>query len=126
MSRLKSFRHAFAGLFTLLRTQHNAWLHAFATALVIIVAAVLQVRGEDWRWLIIAILLVWVSETLNTAIEYICDVVSPQHNEAVKHAKDISAGAVLLCAVGAVLIGLITLWPYMVAMYESLRGPIAI
>ena len=63
--------------------------------------------------LIVAIALVWFAELINTAIEYVCDLVSPEHDERVKRAKDIGAGAVLICAMGAALIGVLTFWPYL-------------
>lgn len=113
--RLKSFRYAFAGIAFMLRTQHNAWLHAVATVGVIATGLGLRVRATDWRWLIMAIIMVWVAETFNTAVEYVCDVVSPGHSELVKHAKDIAAGAVLICTIGAAIIGTLTLWPYLCA-----------
>ncbi len=111
-ARLKSFAYAFAGLGFMLRTQHNAWLHAVATLTVIALGLGLHVTIADWRWLVVTIAMVWVAETFNTAVEYVCDVVSPGHSDAVKHAKDIAAGAVLLCALAAVLIGVVTLGPY--------------
>jgi diacylglycerol kinase len=97
----------------MLKSQHNAWIHLVATLLVICLGFYLKVNGEDWRWLIIAIVLVWMAEAFNTAMEYLCDVVSPDYSEAVKHTKDIAAGAVLICAFGAALIGLLTFWPYL-------------
>jgi diacylglycerol kinase (ATP) len=112
-ARLKSFAYAFSGLGFMLRTQHNAWLHATASLIVVAVGIGLRVSQADWRWLIVAMAMVWVAETFNTAVEYICDVVSPDYSIAVKHAKDIAAGAVLLCAMAAVLIGVFTLWPYL-------------
>jgi diacylglycerol kinase len=69
-------------------------------------------RIADWRWIAVAVALVWFAEALNTAFEYVCDVVSPGEHAAVKHAKDIAAGAVLICAVGAAMIGCLTFWPY--------------
>ena len=110
--RLKSFGYAFSGLGFMLRTQHNAWLHLVATVLVVAAGFFLHVSPGDWRWLITAIVLVWMAEAFNTAVEYVCDVVSPDFSEAVKHAKDIAAGAVLICAIGAAMIGALTLWPY--------------
>jgi len=98
----------------MLRTQHNAWLHALATFMVVVAGLALKVRTADWRWLVTAIAMVWVAETFNTAVEYVCDVVSPGYSEAVKHANDIAAGAVLICALAAVIIGGLTLWPYLV------------
>jgi diacylglycerol kinase (ATP) len=123
-SRLKSIAYALRGLSFMLKTQHNAWLHLAATVGVILLASFLQVRLEDWRWLIAAMVMVWVAEAFNTAVEYVCDVVSPGYSEAVKHAKDIAAGAVLVCAFGAAVIGFLTLWPYVELMLDRFRGPV--
>ncbi len=112
-ARLKSFVFAFAGLGFMLRTQHNAWLHAVASLVVIGVGIGLRVSLADWRWLVVAMAMVWVAEAFNTAVEYVCDVVSPGYAVAVKHAKDIAAGAVLICAIAAVFIGAFTLLPYL-------------
>ncbi|MES2320346.1 MAG: diacylglycerol kinase family protein [Pseudomonadota bacterium] len=111
-ARLKSFAYALQGVRFMLTTQHNAWLHAVATLLVIGLALYCNVSASDWRWLIVAMAMVWVAETLNTAVEYVCDVVSPGYSESVKHAKDISAGGVLIAAVAALLVGALTFWPY--------------
>lgn len=125
-SRLKSIGYALRGLSFMLKTQHNAWLHLGATVLVILAASFLQVRLEDWRWLIVAMVMVWVAEAFNTAVEYVCDVVSPGYSEAVKNAKDIAAGAVLVCAFGAVVIGFLTLWPYVELMLDRFHGPVSL
>jgi diacylglycerol kinase (ATP) len=111
-ARLKSFSYALQGVWFMLKTQHNAWLHGLATLLVIALAVYCHVSESDWRWLIVSMAMVWVAETLNTAVEYVCDVVSPGYSEAVKHAKDISAGGVLIAALAALLVGLLTFWPY--------------
>ena len=116
--RIKSFRYAFAGLWLMLRTQHNAWIHLAATIAVVMAGLALGVSAADWRWLIAAILVVWLAETLNTAFEYLCDVVSPDFHHAVQKSKDIAAGAVLICAVGAIAIGAVTFWPYVSAVIE--------
>jgi diacylglycerol kinase (ATP) len=111
--RIKSFRFAFSGLWLMLRTQHNAWVHLVATILVCGTGFFLKISTTDWRWLIVAIVLVWVAETLNTAFEHLCDVVSPDFHHAVQRSKDIAAGAVLVCAIAAGAIGAITFWPYL-------------
>lgn len=111
-ARIKSFRYALAGVGFMLKTQHNAWLHGLATLLVIALALYCNVSVSDWRWLTVAMAMVWVAETLNTAVEYMCDMVSPGYSEAVKHAKDISAGGVFISAVAALLVGTLTFWPY--------------
>ncbi len=112
IARLKSFGYAFQGLAFMLRTQHNAWLHLAASIIVIGAGFFLRITHDDWRWLIVAMGLVWMAETFNTAVEYVCDTVSPGYSETVKCAKDIAAGAVLICVVAAAVIGVITLWPY--------------
>ena len=110
--RAHSFRYAFAGVAYMLRSQHNAWLHLAITVLVCLTGWWLGISASDWRWLVVAIALVWVAETMNTAFEYVCDVVSPEFHVSVAKAKDIAAGAVLICASGSALIGILTFWPY--------------
>lgn len=111
--RARSFRYAFSGLAYMLRSQHNAWLHLAITTLVCLAGWWFSLSAADWRWLICAIALVWVSETMNTAFEFVCDVVSPEFHGSVARAKDIAAGAVLICATGSALIGILTFWPYL-------------
>lgn len=111
-SRIRSFGYAFEGIAVMLRTQHNAWLHLLASGLVCVAATILDVSAADWRWLVVAMTLVWAAEAMNTAVEFLCDVVSPEYALAVKGAKDIAAGGVLITALGAAAIGVLTFWPY--------------
>lgn len=111
-ARMESFGYAFSGLGFVIRNEHNARIHIAAALAVFAIGAFYQVSSTDWLILVLAIVSVWFAETINTAFEYLCDVVSPQKNEAVKHAKDIAAGAVLITAIGAVIIGTIVLFPY--------------
>jgi len=110
--RAGSFRHAFAGLLFMLRTQHNARIHLGAAATVAIAGFALGITREDWRWLIAAIALVSMAEAVNTAFEHLCDVVSPDFHASVKLSKDIAAGAVLIAAIAAAIIGATVFWPY--------------
>lgn len=112
-ARVKSFGHAFAGLALMLRTQHNAWIHAAATGAVIAAGMALRISAADWRWLVVAIAPVWIAEALNTAFEHLCDVVSPDFHASVKASKDIAAGAVLICALSAAVIGAMVFAPYL-------------
>jgi diacylglycerol kinase (ATP) len=114
-ARLKSFTDAFAGFAYMLRTQHNAWLHAAATIIVVALGFALNVSADAWRWLIVAMALVWVAEAMNTAFEHLCDVVQPELHDSVKRSKDIAAAAVLVCAIASALIGAITFAPYLLA-----------
>jgi diacylglycerol kinase (ATP) len=111
--RLKSFTFAFAGIAAILRTQHNAWIHLAATLAVIAAAVWLAVPRDEWLWLIVAIVMVWTAEALNTAFELLCDVASPEFHPLVKQAKDVAAAAVLIAAAGAVAIGALIFVPHL-------------
>ena len=111
--RLKSVEHAARGVVFLFKTQHNARIHLAATLLVVALAWWLRVSAADWRWLVLAIVLVWAAEAMNTALEHLCNVVSPGLNRSVRMAKDIGAGAVLICAAGAAVIGVLVFLPYL-------------
>jgi diacylglycerol kinase (ATP) len=111
--RLKSFHYAGQGILFALKTQHNAWVHFFAAIAVGAIGFYLEISLVDWRWLIMAICLVWSAELMNTAFEYLCDVISPEFHISVKRAKDIAAGAVLVCVIAAILIGLSIFPPYL-------------
>ncbi|MBM3404118.1 MAG: diacylglycerol kinase family protein [Bacteroidetes bacterium] len=105
--RRKSFQYAFRGMLYCLKTQHNAWIHALATIVVIAAGFIFSVSPVDWGLLIIVIGLVWIAEMFNTAIERLVDLVSPEHKPAAGKIKDIAAGAVLLAAITAIGIALV-------------------
>lgn len=110
--RIRSFGYAFRGLGFMLRTQHNAWIHLAATAGVIALGVWVNLSFFDWRWIILAIGFVWVAEIVNTAFEHLCNVVQPDFHASVKAAKDVAAGAVLVAACAAAIIGLLVFLPY--------------
>jgi diacylglycerol kinase (ATP) len=107
--RVRSFRFAFRGIALMLRTQHNAWIHAAATVAVVAAGVALRVSAADWLWLAVAIVLVWVAEALNTAFEFLADATVAEFHPLVRNAKDVAAGAVLISAIGAATIGAIVL-----------------
>lgn len=109
--RIKSFGFAFEGIITFFKTQHNAWIHAFATVIVVILGFALKVNNTEWCLLAVSIALVFISEMLNTAIEFLTDIVSPQYNLQAKKVKDVAAGAVFISAIAAVVIGVIIFLP---------------
>ena len=113
--RLKSTVHASDGIIEMLRSQHNAWVHAAATLGVTVAGLVFGVTASEWCFLVLVMVLVWVAEGLNTAFEFMCDVASPEFHPLVAKSKDVAAGAVLLSAVGAVIIGLIVFLPYLLS-----------
>lgn len=110
-SRLASFRFAFAGWWYVLRTQHNAWIHAVALVTVFLVALWLGLGRTEWAMLVLTVALVWVAEFVNTAVETLVDLVSPEIHPLAKAAKDIAAAAVLIAALAAVVIGALVLGP---------------
>jgi len=115
--RLRSVKFAMRGIATMLKTQHNAWLHATATALVISTGVLLKLSFGEWCWIVLAITAVWTAEALNTAFEFLTDVASPDFHPLAEKAKDVAAGAVLLAALGAVAIGGLVFGPHILAMY---------
>ena len=114
--RLRSLKFAVRGVSTMMKTQHNAWLHAAATVAVVSSGLFAGLSAGDWCWIALAITAVWTAETLNTAFEFLTDVASPDYHPLAEKAKDVAAGAVLLAACGSVVIGLLVLGPHVVAM----------
>ncbi|HUH97901.1 MAG TPA: diacylglycerol kinase family protein, partial [Anaerolineales bacterium] len=111
LSRYQSFGHAFRGWWYVLRTQRNAWIHAVASTVVFGFAFWLHVSALDWAVLILTIAMVFAAEFINTAIEAVVDLASPEKHPLAKVGKDVGAAAVLISAIAAVLIGLLILGP---------------
>ncbi len=111
--RLKSVRNAFHGVALMLKSQHNAWLHAFASICILTAGAVFHLSDPEWCWIILAIMAVWTAEALNTALEFLADAAKPEFHPLVKNAKDVAAGGVLISAIGSVAIGLLVLGPHL-------------
>lgn len=114
-ARLRSFAHAGRGIRTLLVSQHNAWIHASATLAVVILGALFGISRLEWMALILATVSVWTAEAINTAFEFLCDVASPEFHPLVEKAKDVAAGAVLICAIGAAATGFLVFVPALFA-----------
>lgn len=110
-NRIKSFSYAFQGIKTFFLTQHNAWIHAMATIIVIILGNIVALSTNEWCWIILSIALVFITEMLNTAIEFLTDIVSPEYHPLAKKTKDVAAGGVLVSAVIAVILGLLIFVP---------------
>jgi diacylglycerol kinase len=110
-TRIRSFRYAFTGWWFVMRTQRNAWIHTTASVAVLILSYWLKLPPRDWAMIVIAIALVWTAEFLNTALEAVVDLASPQRHELAKVGKDVGAAAVLIAAASSVLIGLLILGP---------------
>lgn len=115
--RLRSFGHAIRGLKVLLQTQHNARIHAWATALVLAAGGVFEISASEWALIVLAIVAVWVAEALNTAVEFLVDLAAPEPHPLAGKAKDVAAGAVLVAAVGAAVVGGFVFGPYLLQLF---------
>jgi diacylglycerol kinase (ATP) len=116
--RLRSVKVALQGVRIMVESQHNAWLHAAATVGVTILGLMLGLSAAEWCWIVLAIMAVWTAEALNTAFEFLTDVASPTFHPVAGKAKDVAAGAVLLAAVGSVVIGALVFGPHVVAWFR--------
>ncbi|WP_299818342.1 diacylglycerol kinase family protein [uncultured Pontibacter sp.] len=117
-SRYNSFKFALKGLAAVFRSEPNMHLHVIASIMVLIMAYRFEVTRTEWCILIFCIGLVWMAETFNTALETITDLVSPEQNLLAGKTKDLAAGAVLLAAITAAVIGLIIFVPYWVSYFS--------
>ena len=106
-----SFKYAIEGTWTSFKTERNMKIHIFIMILVIIAGIILKINKSEWIICIILFAIVIGSELFNTSIETIVDMVMPEKNEKAKIAKDVSAGAVLVVAIGAAIIGLVIFVP---------------
>jgi diacylglycerol kinase (ATP) len=122
VSRAHSFRHAFRGLWYVIRTQRNAWIHAVITILVTLMALWLHLPLRDWAVLFLTIATVWTAEFINTALEAVVDLASPHQHPLAKVGKDVGAAAVLLASLAAILVGLLILGPPLWEKMNSLLG----
>nr|WP_319569627.1 diacylglycerol kinase family protein [uncultured Draconibacterium sp.] len=104
--RLHSFKYALNGLWHLWKTEINFRIHIFASITVTALGWLVEITRTKWFIIIICVGIVLTAEALNSAIERICDVVSPEKNIQIKIIKDISAAAVLIVSVMAAIIGL--------------------
>lgn len=114
--RIRSVKFALRGIRFLVTSQRNAWIHTAATVAVVATGLMVGLSASLWAWIVVAIGSVWTAEALNTAFEFLADVASPNFHPLVEKAKDVAAGAVLLAAIGAVVIGGLVFWPILVAL----------
>ena len=111
----KSFRYAFEGLAAFFKSEHNAWIHATLTLIVLLLSAVLAISKTEFLLLLMAMVLVWTTEIINTAIEKAMDFISLQKHPQIKLVKDLAAAAVLITALAAFVIGTIIFLPKLIS-----------
>lgn len=108
---LTSFKYAFAGLWYVVRTQRNARIHLSVTAVVVVLGLCLGLSWTEWAIIALTIGLVLAAEAFNTVAEAAVDLVTAEYHPLAKIAKDVAAGAVLLTAITAAIVGLLILGP---------------
>lgn len=115
--RIKSFGFAFSGIYELFKSEPNARIHFFAAICALIAGILLRISKSEWCVILIVIALVWAAEAFNTVIEKLIDHLFPEYHETARIIKDISAGAVLVCALVALVCGLIIFLPKLFSLF---------
>ena len=111
--RIKSFGYAFKGIAKLIKKEHNAWIHCTAIVVVALGGIYFNITPTEWCIVILCFGIVLAAEGFKTAIERLVDLVSPDYHPIAGDVKDIAAGAVLICAIAAAIIGIIIFAPYL-------------
>jgi diacylglycerol kinase len=115
---IASFGHAFRGLWYALRTQRNTRVHSSFAILAILLGIVLHISAIEFAMVFVAITGVFIAEMFNTVFELCVDLASPDYHPMAKIAKDVAAGAVLLSAILAVVIGLFVFGPHLWGLFH--------
>ncbi|NUN99503.1 MAG: diacylglycerol kinase family protein [Saprospiraceae bacterium] len=116
-SRIRSFKFAFEGLAELLVHEPNMRIHVTAAVLAVFAGVWFSITPAEWAMVVLSIAIVMGGEAMNTAIEHLADLVSPEYHPLIKKAKDVAAAAVFLFAVGAAVVGLIIFLPRLIALF---------
>jgi diacylglycerol kinase (ATP) len=112
--RIRSFGPALAGIAAMLRDEHNARVHALATIVVVAAGLAFGIDRGEWVAIAIVVTVVWMAEAFNSAVEALGDAVSRELHPLIGRAKDVAAGAVLLAAIGAVVVAVLIFAPRVV------------
>ena len=115
-SRIQSFAFAFSGLHELWTNEINTRIHLFFTAAAILMGFLLKIKTAEWCILVLTIASVWGAEAMNAALERNVDLVTEEWKPLAKKAKDLAAGAVLIYAIGSVIIGIIIFLPKLISL----------
>lgn len=116
-ARLRSFKYAFRGIRVFIATEHNAWIHIFAIIIVCGAGIYFHINKIEWILIVLCSMGVIVTEAVNTAIETTVNIRSPEPNDLSRNAKDLAAGAVLIAAFCAVIIGGIIFIPKIASVF---------
>jgi len=114
IKRAKSFKHAGRGLYLFIKTTHNAWIHILILLAVVVASFYFKISSLEWMILLLTGGFVLVAEAFNTAIEIDMDLTSPEYHPYARDTKDVAAGAVLISAIVAILVGLLIFGKYII------------
>ncbi len=115
--RAKSFSYAFCGMLTLLRDEHNSRIHILAMVAAVTLGLILHLSATEWCVIALCCGGVLMAESMNSAVEAIADLVSPEFHPLIKKAKDVGAVGVLFMAISAVISGLIIFIPKLLTYF---------
>lgn len=115
--RIKSFGYAFAGLKVLFREEHNSWIHAAVTILVVAAGFFFRISRIEWIAVLIVIGMVFSAEIINSSLERTADFVKAERDDCKRDIKELGAAAVLVCAIIAALVGLIVFLPKVISLF---------
>ncbi|NLM05771.1 MAG: phosphatase PAP2 family protein [Tissierellia bacterium] len=122
---IESFNHAVSGIISALKTEGHMKIHYFAAIAVILLSLFLDLSRMEFTALILTVALVIITEMLNTAIEHVVDMVSPEYHPKARLAKDVAAGAVLVSAIASVFIGYLIFYDrfsnYSISIIDKVR-----
>lgn len=116
-NRIQSFGYAWKGIRSFVTQEHNAWIELAIAVFTLIAGYLFEIRTIEWIAVIFCIGMVLAAEAINTAIERLVDMVSPEKNPSAGNIKDIAAGAVLICSIAAIIIGIIIFLPYVLRLF---------
>ena len=116
---MKRFRYAINGCSSAFRSEVNMRIHIIAAALACVAGFYFELSPVEWTLIIFCIVLVISFELINTAIEELCDLVHPEQHPVIKKIKDVAAAAVLLAAVGSVVVALIIFLPKLLSLLNA-------
>jgi diacylglycerol kinase len=116
--RIKSFSYAFKGIATLFTSQPNARIHGVVLTFVVLAGFYFKIEKMEWLVITLVAALVLSAEAMNTAVEFVVDLVSPDYHPLAGKAKDVGAAAVLLAAFGAIIVGLIIFLPKILILFQ--------
>ena len=117
IKRAKSFTHAGRGLWLFVKTTHNAWVHIFVFVLAILLGLYFQITSIEWIVLVLVGGFVLSAEAFNTAIEIDIDLTSPEQHPHARDTKDVAAGAVLISAITAGVVGIIVFGNHILSLF---------